>query len=156
MKDSYFDRREEEVMLVYDVMSKGAECIRPNASLKEAAERMKQLDVGALPVCDNDHLAGMITDRDITIRSVAEGHDPRSDRVKDIMTAGIVYCFDDQEVTEAAELMCEKQIRRLPVLNRDKRLVGIVSLGDLAIEAGDDALCGHALEGVSEPAGIGR
>jgi CBS domain-containing protein len=132
-------------------MTKGAECSRPNATLQEAAWRMKELNVGALPVCDHERLVGMITDRDITIRSVAEGRDPRSDRVREIMTPGIVYCYEDQEVAEAAELMREKQIRRLPVLNRDKQLVGIVSLGDLAVETGDDALCGHALEGVSEP-----
>jgi CBS domain-containing protein len=98
----------------------------------------------------------MLTDRDIAIRSVAEGRDPRADRVKDVMTPGIVYCFDDQDVVEVAELMRDKQVRRLPVLNRDKQLVGIVSLGDLAVEAGDDALAGHALEGVSEPVDLFR
>lgn len=140
-------------MRVYDVMTKGAECVRPDATLHEAAGRMKSLDVGALPVCGtDDRLAGMLTDRDITVRSVAEGHDPRADRVKDVMTPGIVYCFDDQDVTEAADLMREKQIRRLPVLNRDKRLVGIVSLGDLAVETGDEKMAGQVLEGVSEPA----
>jgi CBS domain-containing protein len=143
-------------MLVYDVMTKGAECARPNATVREAAQRMKALDVGALPVCENDRLIGMITDRDITIRSVAEGRDSRTDRVRDIMTPGIISCYDDEDVQEAAELMSDKQIRRLPVLNRDKRLVGILSLGDIAVESGDEVLCGHALEGVSEPADFWR
>lgn len=140
-------------MRVFDVMTKGAECVRPDATLQQAAGRMKALDVGALPVCGtDDRLAGMLTDRDITLRSVAEGHDPRADRVKDVMSPGIFYCFDDQDVNEAADLMREKQIRRLPVLNRDKRLVGIMSLGDLAVETGDEKLSGRVLEGVSEPA----
>src|SRR5690348_11223371 len=140
-------------MRVFDVMTKGAECVRPEATVQQAAGRMKALDVGALPVCGaDDRLAGMLTDRDITLRSVAEGHDPRADRVMDVMSPGIVYCFDDQDVTEAADLMREKQIRRLPVLNRDKRLVGIVSLGDLAVHAGQNELLGETLKEVSRPA----
>ena len=138
-------------MQVNNVMTRGAECTRPDATLHEAAARMKALDVGALPVCDNDRLVGMLTDHDITVRSVSDGHDPRSDHVRDAMTPGVFYCFEDQDVTEAAELMKAKQVRRLPVLNRDKRLTGIVSLGDLAVEAGDKKLAGAALEGVSEP-----
>jgi CBS domain-containing protein len=132
-------------------MTKKAECTNPDATLQDAAGRMRDLDVGSLPVCDKDRLVGMVTDRDITVRSVAEGHDPRSDHVRDVMTQGITYVFEDQDVREAAELMREKQVRRLPVLNRDKRLVGIVSLGDLAVQTGDDKLSGNTLEGVSEP-----
>jgi CBS domain-containing protein len=94
----------------------------------------------------------MLTDRDIIVRSVSEGHDPRADHVRDAMTPGVCYCYDDQDVTEAAKLMREKQIRRLPVLNRAKRLAGIVSLGDLAVETGNEQLAGEALEGISEPA----
>ncbi len=140
-------------MRVYDVMTKNAECIRPDASIQEAASKMKSLDVGSLPVCgDDDRLAGILTDRDITIRSASEGHDPTRDRVRNVMSEGIVYCFDDQDVTEAAKLMREHQIRRLPVLNRDKHLVGIVSLGDLAVDSGDEEMAGNALEGISEPA----
>jgi CBS domain-containing protein len=138
-------------MLVQEIMTRHAECTRPNATLQEVAERMQQLNVGSLPVCDNDRLVGMITDRDITVRSVAEGHDPDQDHVADAMTPGITYCLDDQDVEEAARLMNERQIRRLPVLNRDKRLVGIVSLGDLAVQTGDEELVGATVEGVSEP-----
>jgi CBS domain-containing protein len=138
-------------MRVSEVMTKSPECIAPNATVQEAAGRMKSLDVGSLPVCDNDRLVGVITDRDIALRSVAEGHDPRADPVRDTMTPGIVYCYDDQDASEAAKLMSEKQIRRLPVLDRNKRLVGIVSLGDLAVEARDDNMTGDALKHISEP-----
>ncbi len=121
----------------------------PDASLQEAAEQMKELDVGSLPVCDSDQLVGVITDRDITIRSVAEGHDPQADHVRDVMTPELVYIFEDQDTSEAAQLMREKQIRRLPVLNREKRLVGIVTLGDLVVETGDRQTAGRTLEGIS-------
>jgi len=109
-------------MQVSDVMTRDAECTRPEATLQEAARRMKALDIGALPVCDNDRLVGVVTDRDITVRCVAEGHDPRTDHVRDAMTPQVHYCFDDSDVADAAELMREKQVRRLPVLNRNKRL----------------------------------
>jgi CBS domain-containing protein len=139
-------------MRVNEVMTKTAECIRPDASIQEAAERMKALAVGALPVCADDRLVGMITDRDITVRATAAGQDPGGTRVRDAMTPEIAWCFDDELITNAVRLMEEKQIRRLPVLNRDKRLVGIVSLGDLAVKTGDEALAGAILEQVSEPA----
>jgi CBS domain-containing protein len=133
-------------------MTPGAECVRPSNSLQQAAQKMKTLDVGPLPVCgEHDRLVGMITDRDITVRAVAEACDPRTTTVKDVMTPDVVYCFDDQDMQEAAGLMKEHQIRRLVVLNRDKRLVGIVSLGDLAVETGDERLAGKTLEQVSLP-----
>jgi len=139
-------------MQVKEVMTRGAECISPDEPLQKAAQKMKSLDVGPLPVCgDNDKLVGMLTDRDITVRAVAEGWDPKTARVRDAMTEGVTYCFEDDDVSEAARLMKEKQIRRLVVLNRDKRLVGIVSLGDLAVEAGDRHLAGQTLERVSQP-----
>jgi CBS domain-containing protein len=139
-------------MKVSDVMTQGVECIPPDTTLQQAAIRMKALDVGSLPVCDNDRLVGMITDRDMTVRAVATGADPGRARVRDAMTPKIIYVFEDQDIKEAADLMKEKQIRRLPVLNRSKRLVGIVSLGDLAVESGDEELAGATLEAVSEPA----
>jgi CBS domain-containing protein len=138
-------------MKVCEVMTRGAACTHPEATLQEAAERMKSLDVGALPVCHNDKLVGMLTDRNIAIRSVAEGQDPWTDKVRDIMTPEVFYCFEDQDVSDVAELMQAKQVRRLPVLNRDKRLVGIVSLGDLAVRTGNEQLAGKTLEEVSEP-----
>ena len=140
-------------MQVKEVMTRGAECVAPDATLQEAAQKMKGLDVGPLPVCDNNRLVGMLTDRDITVRAVAEGKDPRTSRVRDVMTEGITYCFEEDDVADAARLMKEKQIRRLVVLNRDKRLAGIVSLGDLAVETGDEHLAGKTLERVSQPTG---
>jgi len=139
-------------MKVKDVMTKGAECVRPDDTLQEAARKMKTLDIGPLPVCgDNDRLAGMLTDRDIVVRAVAEGRDVRTAKVRDAMSEGISYCFEDDDVTEAARQMRDKQIRRLAVLNRDQRLTGIVSLGDLAVETGDKALSGETLQQVSQP-----
>lgn len=143
-------------MQVKDVMTHGPECATADATLDQAAERMKDLNVGSMPVCENDRLVGMITDRDITVRATSLSLDPASTRVVDVMTPGVQFCFDDQSVDEAASLMKSKQIRRLPVLNRDKRLVGIVSLGDLAVETGDEHLAGETLERVSEPASPAR
>lgn len=139
-------------MRVSEVMTRNAECTRPKATLRQAAERMKELDVGALPVCENDRLVGILTDRDITVRCVAEGRDPRTETVSEAMSSQAYYCYEDSDVAEAAELMREKQVRRLPVLDHEKRLVGIVALGDLAAEDGAEQLAGHALEGISMPA----
>jgi len=137
-------------MRVSEVMTRNVECTRPDATLQDAAAKMKSLDVGPLPVCDNDRLVGMVTDRDITVRATAEGDAPTDVRVRDVMTPEVIYCFEDALVSDAARLMQEKQVRRLVVLNRDKRLVGIVSLGDLAVETGDEQLAGETLEAVSE------
>jgi CBS domain-containing protein len=138
-------------MQIKEIMTRNVECARPDATLEQAAQRMRDLDVGTLPVCDNDRLAGMLTDRDIAIRAVAEGMDPRSTTVRDVMTSGVTYCFENQDVDEAARLMEEKQVRRIVVLDERKRLAGILSLGDLAVRHGDDRLSGEALEAVSEP-----
>jgi CBS domain-containing protein len=121
-----------------------------------AAEKMKQLDVGPLPVCDGERLVGMITDRDITVRATAAGRDPKTTKVRDVMTEEVFYCFEDQDLQDAAEMMERAQIRRLLILNRDKRLVGIVSLGDLAVHTGPEELAdeelAEVLEEVSAPA----
>src|SRR5438876_10675455 len=129
-------------MRVSDVMTRGVECTRPDATLQEAAAKMKSLDVGPLPVCDNDRLVGMVTDRDITVRAAAEGEAPADVRVRDVMTPEVVYCFEDALVVDAALLMQQKQVRRLAVLDRDNRLVGIVSQGDLAVKTGDVGISG--------------
>src|SRR2546425_5901862 len=114
-------------MKLKDIMTEKVEVVAPECSLYEAARKMRDLDVGVLPVCDGERLVGMLTDRDLTTRAVAEGRDPKSSIVRESMTPEIVYCFEDQDTHEAEELMAQKQIRRLPVLNRDKRLVGIVA-----------------------------
>ncbi len=138
-------------MKVSDVMTRNVDVVHPNATLDEAAERMKSLDVGTLPVCDGDTLVGMITDRDITVRATASGCDPKTTLVSEAMTHDIVCCYEDQDVRDAARLMKEKQIRRLLVMSRADDLVGIVSLGDLATEAGDQGQPGEVLKKVSEP-----
>jgi CBS domain-containing protein len=140
-------------MQVKDIMTSHAESTSPTSTLREAAQKMRDLDVGALPVCGgNDRLAGIITDRDIALRAVAEGLDPSTALVRDVMTPKIIYCYDDQDVSDAAHMMEQNQIRRLVVLNHDKRMIGILSLGDLAVDTGDEQLAGHILEAVSEPA----
>jgi len=142
-------------MLLRDVMTINVEVVHPDAPLQEAAEKMKSLDVGPIPVCDGQRLVGMITDRDITIRATAAGLDPRTARVRDVMTPDVVYCFEDQDVSEAARIMQEQQIRRLVVLDQNKDLVGIVSLGDLATypsesDMSDDEIS-ETLASVSDP-----
>jgi CBS domain-containing protein len=139
-------------MLLREVMTRQIAEIPPEATLQDAAARMKSLDVGVLPVCRNDKLIGMLTDRDIAIRAVAEGRDPTSTRVSDAMTPDVFFCFDDDDVEEAAKLMEDRQIRRLVVMDHNKHAVGIVSLGDLATRTHDDQLTGEVLECVSEPA----
>jgi CBS domain-containing protein len=138
-------------MQVSDVMTMGAQCVRPSNSLQEAALMMKYLNVEALPVCENDRLVGLLTDRDVVVRAVAEGYDNRANSVQDVMTPEVRCCFEDQDVQEAAQLMRERQVCRLIVLNNDKRLVGIVALGDLAVETGDEKMAGATLEPVSLP-----
>jgi len=139
-------------MQLKHIMTLNPECIHPDATLQEAARKMRDLDVGPLPVCgDDDRLAGMITDRDITVRAVAEGKDPRTTAVRQAMTEDIVFGFEDQDVDDAARMMEQRQIRRLVVLDRDRRLVGIASLGDVALESGDRTRTGEILHEISEP-----
>jgi len=139
-------------MKLKDILTKNPRVIGPDAMICEAARIMKKCDIGMLPVCDGERLVGAITDRDLAIRAVADGCDPLSTKVRDVMTSGICYCFEDQDLAEAGRLMEERQIRRLPVINRDKRLVGIVSLGDFAVRSQDEHLTEEILECVSKPA----
>ncbi len=140
-------------MIVADVMTRGVECVEPDNSLVEAARKMKKMDIGIVPVCGQDEkLIGMLTDRDIVIRALADARDIHETKVRDIMTPAVVFCQQDQPVEHAAHLMRENQIRRLVVLDENKRLIGIVSLGDLAVDTDDEQLAGSALEGISQPA----
>jgi CBS domain-containing protein len=141
-----------QVMELREIMTRNPEVISGDASLKEAATKMKNLEVGLIPVCDGDRLQGMLTDRDITIRATANGREPSRTKVAEVMSTDVAYCLEDQEVAEAVSLMETRQIRRLPVLSQDKRLVGIVSLGDIAVHAGDRDLAGETLQAISEPA----
>ena len=139
-------------MQIKEIMTREPVVIGPDMVLKDAAERMRDLDSGVMPVGQNDRLVGMLTDRDITTRATAAGKDPNQTRVEEVMTPDVVYCFEDDDAREAALKMEEHQLRRLIVLNRDKRLVGILSLGDLAVHTTDDRLAGEVAEAVSEPA----
>lgn len=137
------------------IMTREVQVVKPDAGVREAAETMRHLDVGVIPVCDGERLVGMITDRDIALRVVADGQDPATAKVREAMSPGIEYCFEDQDVQEAARLMKDKQLRRLPVLSREKKLVGIVSIGDLAVRGSPDP-AGQALRGAAKPSGKGR
>lgn len=141
-------------MQVSKIMTPDCQLIDPNTSVRDAAKRMRDEDIGALPVGENDRLIGMVTDRDIAMRSVAEDKRPGTTSVRDVMSKKVFYIFDDDELEKAAHCMADHQVRRLPVLNHDKRLVGIVSMADLAL-TGDDAEK-IALEGVSEPSTASR
>jgi CBS domain-containing protein len=138
-------------MQLRDVMTRRVEGVAPGMTLQEAAQRMRSMDIGVLPVCQNDQLIGMITDRDIAVRSVADGQDPTAAHVSDAMSQDLVFCYEDEDVERAARLMEQRQIRRLPVLDRNRRLAGIVSLGDLATRQRDDQLSAAVLEQVSQP-----
>jgi CBS domain-containing protein len=132
-------------------MTTGVAVIDPEATIEEAAEKMKAHNVGPLPVCENDHLVGMVTDRDITILGTAEGRDPHSTKVRDVMTPEVISIREDQEVEDAARLMEERQVRRLPVINEEKRLVGIVGLADVANKSQDDFEAAHLTQRVATP-----
>jgi CBS domain-containing protein len=139
-------------MNVSEIMTTDFEMIDATSSLTEAAEKMKSLNVGFLPVKEGTRLAGLLTDRDIVIRGLAEGRDPGSTQVKDIISSEVVYCYDDDSVEDVARLMEDNQIRRLIVINRDHTPVGIVTIGDIAVKSGQEQLAGEVLERVSEPA----
>jgi CBS domain-containing protein len=136
--------------LLREVMTREVETISPTATIDEAAQRMKALNVGAIPVCDGSRLRGMITDRDIVLRVVAEKRQAGQVKIQDAMTPEIHYCYEDQNIEEAARLMEGEQVRRLPVVNREKELVGIVSLGDVSVRAMQREMAGKTLEGISQ------
>ncbi len=138
-------------MKISKIMHRDVKIISPDETLRDAAAAMKKLDVGVLPVGEHDRLVGMITDRDIAIRGIAEGKGPDTE-ARDVMSQEVKYCFEDEAVEHVAENMAELQVRRLPVLNRDKQLVGIVSLGDLATQ-GSLPKTARALHGISQPGG---
>lgn len=138
-------------MKVSDAMSRDVAVASPTESIRNAARVMAKIDAGVLPVGENDRLVGMITDRDIAIRAVAQGKAPTT-KVRDIMSEEVLYCYEDQDLDEVAQNMSEMKIRRLPVINREKRLVGIISLGDLARNE-DNGKTGETVSHICEPGG---
>ena len=141
-------------MNVNSCMSTEVRLASPHESIREAARTMKEIDAGILPVGEHDRLVGMITDRDIAVRAVAEGKGPDTN-VREVMSREVLYCYEDERLDDVARQMRELQIRRMPVLNREKRLVGIISIGDLALTDDEGtARAANALSGVSSPSGI--
>jgi len=136
-------------MKVRDIMTREVKIESPADALQSAAQLMEKNDFGMVPVGENDRLVGMLSDRDITVRGVARGLAPDRATVRDVMTTDVKYVYDDESVDDVSRHMSELQVRRLPVLNREKRLVGIVSLGDLAVKDPSDA--GEALQSISQP-----
>ena len=139
-------------MQVRDAMTTDVELASPNQTIRQAALLMDKIDCGALPVADKDSLVGMITDRDIAVRAVATGKGPKT-LVREIMSEEVLYCFEDQDLEEVARNIANVKVRRLPVLNREKRLVGILSLGDMARNANGTDPAADALKAISEPGG---
>jgi CBS domain-containing protein len=139
-------------MKVHEAMTANVRIARPDQTIRDAAQAMAEIDAGVLPVGDNDRLVGMITDRDIAVRAVAAGKSPDT-LVRDAMTSDLCYCFDDQDIDDIAQDMQANQVRRLPVVNRDKRLVGILSLADMARADGHAGATTEALQGICEPGG---
>lgn len=139
-------------MKVREAMTSDVRMVRPDQTIQDAAHLMSELDIGCLPVEDGERLVGMITDRDIAVRAIAEGHGPQT-AISEVMSAEVKYCYDDQSVDDVTRNMADIRVRRLPVVDRNKRLVGILSLGDLAIDANAQDEAGAALGGISRPGG---
>jgi CBS domain-containing protein len=138
-------------MRVSECMTPEVRIASPNETLRQAAQMMAEMDAGILPVGENDRLVGMITDRDIAIRGIAEGKGPDA-KVREVMSVEVRYCYEDETIDDVLRNMGDLQVRRLPVLSRDKRLVGIISIGDLAT-SGMATETGNALSGISRPGG---
>jgi CBS domain-containing protein len=139
-------------MKIRDIMSKDVRLTSPDETIQTAAQAMADADAGVLPISENDRLVGMVTDRDIAIRAVAKALDPQTTRVREIMSPEVKYCYDDEDVNHVVQNMAELQVRRLPVVNRDKRLVGIVSVGDIATSE-KPVKVGAAMRGIAQPGG---
>ena len=139
-------------MKIAEIMSSGVLLISPDDTIQSAARKMDDADVGFLPVQENDKLIGMVTDRDLALRAVALGKDPQKTKVRDVMTERVLYCLEDEEVEDVADNMAEMRIRRLPIVDDNKRLVGVVSLGDIAFKH-KAITAGATLESVCNPNG---
>ena len=140
-------------MNVSDCMTSDPQVCAPGDTIQQAARTMKQIDAGFLPVGENDRLIGMITDRDLAVRAIADGMGPDTP-VREVMTREVCYCFEDEDLDDVAAQMSDLQVRRLPVLNRDKRLVGVISLGDISHADDDGGIrTAAALSQVTEPSG---
>jgi CBS domain-containing protein len=151
LRSFYTLLKEKTMNQISDIMTRDVRCVAPNDSLQRAAKAMHELDVGALPVWDGQNLIGMVTDRDITIRGVAEGKQVDSTPVSEVMSGDVQCCFEDDQIDDVMQKMQDSQIRRVPVMDRQNRLVGMVSLGDLATKTGADDEVQDTLENISTP-----
>jgi CBS domain-containing protein len=136
---------------IKDLMSRDVKVINPDMTIRDAAQKMRDGDFGMMPVGEDDRMIGTISDRDIVIRAIAEGLDSNT-KVRDVMSDGIAWTYEDDSVEKAVKIMSERQVRRLPVVDRDKRLVGIVALGDFAVERSEIQPAARALSEISKPA----
>ena len=139
-------------MKVQQIMSHNVECIEPTTPIAKAAQKMRDMDIGFLAVCEEEGLVGTVTDRDITIRSVAQGRDPRLAPVEEIMTPTAFHCYEDEDVEQVGKYMKEKEVRRMLIMNREEKLVGVVSIGDIAKTSGEQQLAGETLGQIAEAA----
>jgi len=137
--------------LLKEIMTSTVDVISGETNAAVAALKMRYLDVGAIPVCDGERLCGMVTDRDLVVRIVAKGLDPKQVHVSEATSSEVFFCYEDEDLEKASQVMAQKQIRRLPILSRAEKLVGIVSLGDLAVRGKDAQTSGVVLEQVSRP-----
>jgi len=137
-------------MKIREIMTTNVECVSPGTGVQELAEKMKALDVGFVPICENDRLAGTVTDRDIVVRGLAGGQNINTFKAKDIMTKDVIWCFEDQDIKDVAKRMRDKDVRRMLILNQNKRLVGVVSIGD--ISKVEEKETGKTLKDITEAA----
>jgi CBS domain-containing protein len=137
-------------MKIREIMTTNVECVSPGTGVQELAEKMKALDVGFVPICENDRLAGTVTDRDIVVRGLAGGQNINTIKAKDIMTKDVIWCFEDQDIKDVAKRMRDKDVRRMLILNQNKRLVGVVSIGD--ISKVEEKETGKTLKDITEAA----
>jgi CBS domain-containing protein len=139
-------------MKIHEIMARNVECISPGLPISKAAEKMRDEDIGFLPICEHDRVVGTVTDRDITVRSVAQGRDPRLAPVSEIMTSTVFHCYEDDDVETVAAKMREDEVRRMLIFNRNEQLVGVVSLGDIARAEGEVQIAGETLRDIAEAA----
>jgi CBS domain-containing protein len=139
-------------MKINEIMTRNVDCVSPSLKISLAAEKMLAEDIGFLPICEHNKVVGTVTDRDITIRSVAQGRDPRLAPVSEIMTSTVFHCYEDDDVETVAKTMEDDAVRRMLIFDRDENLVGVVSLGDIARAKGESGIAGEALSGIAEAA----
>lgn len=139
-------------MKIHEIMTRNVECVAPSLPISRVAEKMLEKDIGFIPVCEHGRVVGTVTDRDITIRSVAQGRDPRLAPVSEVMTVTVFHSYDDDDVDVVALAMQQNDVRRMLIFTRDEQLVGVISLGDIAKTAGEQQVAGETLGDIADAA----